>query len=106
MSYVAPPWDAIFTPNDEILEPVQESLALLRKLRDNTRSLSALPIHSEITSPEYHVLVQFHVAYVSRILVQSVVSYNQGQPFIPALSFQNILQVSSSPVNSMTRGNP
>ena len=75
---------------------------------ENTRrrSLSPLLSRSEIATPEYHAHVQSHVATMSRIPIENVVSYNLIQPSIPTLPVQTLLFIPSSPTNPMTGWKP
>ena len=48
--------------------------------------LSPFPDYLERATLEYHASVQSYASTVSGIPVQSLVSYDPGQPSIPALS--------------------
>ena len=73
--------------NDDFFRPIHDTVSRLHMFGKSIRrqSLSPSPMHLEISSLEYHAPVWYDVAAISRILVQSVISYDLGQPFIPAL---------------------
>ena len=81
-------------------------MACLPRLGENVRRyiLSPLPASLKVVSPEKHTPSQPYVVTTLGILVQNVVSYDPGQPFITTQPLQNLPYVSNYPINSMTRG--
>ena len=102
------PWDRLLLSNDEFFRPIHEIVSQLRTRGENIRrrSISPLPSSLEISTLEYHAHVRSHVATMSGIPIQNVVSGNPIQPSIPTLLVQTLLFIPSSPTNPMIGGKP
>ena len=78
----------------------------LRMLGENVRQHSFSPLSTtlKVDNPKYHTPTRSYVVTALGILVQSVVSFYLGQPFVATLPHQNILIGSKYPTNHTIGG--